>query len=116
VRTVQRWEATMGLPVHRPGGNGVVLAYPSELDDWAHRQQGNHGGSPSGGLHEGWLAGAAKDADVHRRASALRDMARQRIQALQSTARRTEALFAEFCSTAESLQKRIRAAAGHGTP
>ena len=39
VRTVQRWEARMGLPVHRPCGGikGVVLAYPSELDTWTRR-------------------------------------------------------------------------------
>lgn len=39
VRTVQRWERQWALPVHRPSGadKGIVLAYPSELDAWAHR-------------------------------------------------------------------------------
>lgn len=36
VRTVQRWERDLGLPVRRPIGNSkhVVLAVPSELDAW----------------------------------------------------------------------------------
>ena len=39
VRTVQRWEKCIGLPVHRPGGNcGVVLAYPAEIDAWCQTQ------------------------------------------------------------------------------
>lgn len=36
VRTVQRWESQLGLPVHRPAGkdHSAVLAFSSELDDW----------------------------------------------------------------------------------
>jgi len=36
VRTVQRWEATMGLPVIRPGDGrpGTVMARPGDLDAW----------------------------------------------------------------------------------
>ena len=36
VRTVQRWEADLGLPVHRPRGRGrsAVIAMRSELDSW----------------------------------------------------------------------------------
>ncbi len=35
VRTVQRWERRLGLPVHRPGnGHGVILVLPDELDEW----------------------------------------------------------------------------------
>lgn len=39
VRTAQRWERELALPVHRPLGQdkGVVLAYPEELEAWAHR-------------------------------------------------------------------------------
>ena len=37
VRTVQRWEIELGLPVHRPGPDRhIVIAFPSELDAWAH--------------------------------------------------------------------------------
>jgi hypothetical protein len=36
IRTVQRWEREIGLPVHRPDGKneGVVIALPAELDAW----------------------------------------------------------------------------------
>lgn len=36
VRTVQRWEAQLALPVHRPSGkeHSAVLAFSSELDEW----------------------------------------------------------------------------------
>jgi len=36
IRTVQRWERNLGLPVHRlpVGKQASVFAYPSELDNW----------------------------------------------------------------------------------
>lgn len=36
VRTVQRWEAELGMPVRRPRGRGrsAVIAIRSELDQW----------------------------------------------------------------------------------
>jgi hypothetical protein len=36
VRTVQRWEGTIGLPVRRPtaGNSSIVLAYTAEIDEW----------------------------------------------------------------------------------
>lgn len=36
VRTVQRWEHDLGLPVHRPMGKdrSAVLAFPAELEQW----------------------------------------------------------------------------------
>ncbi len=38
IRTVQRWERELGLPVRRPAAkqNGVVIAIPEELDAWVH--------------------------------------------------------------------------------
>src|SRR5262245_7925657 len=39
VRSVQRWEATLGLPVHRirtPDGQ-IVYSEPGEIDDWRRR-------------------------------------------------------------------------------
>ena len=40
IRTVQRWERTEGLPIHRLGqdGAGSVFAYKSELDTWWQQQ------------------------------------------------------------------------------
>jgi len=36
IRTVQRWERNLGLPIHRlaVGKQAAVFAYPSELDKW----------------------------------------------------------------------------------
>ena len=36
VRTVQRWEAELGLPIHRPDRRQqrIILAYPEELKTW----------------------------------------------------------------------------------
>lgn len=40
VRTVQRWEAELGLPIRRPnpGDRNVVAALPQELDSWVLRK------------------------------------------------------------------------------
>lgn len=52
VRTVQRWEAELNLPVHRPRGRSrsAVVAFRQELDDWlqctpsqSHSKQINNG-------------------------------------------------------------------------
>ncbi len=41
VRTVQRWERELGLPVKRPSVNGhIVIAIPAELDEWITRLKG----------------------------------------------------------------------------
>jgi phage terminase Nu1 subunit (DNA packaging protein) len=39
VRTVQRWEQELGLPVRRPRGKSrsAVIAFKQELDQWLHR-------------------------------------------------------------------------------
>ena len=40
VRTVQRWERELNLPVRRPIAHNqrIVIAVPEELDQWIHRQ------------------------------------------------------------------------------
>jgi hypothetical protein len=46
VRTVQRWEATLGLPVIRPGNgrSGIVMARAGDLETWIFngRQHARH--------------------------------------------------------------------------
>ena len=41
VRTAQRWERDLALPVRRPSGRrkGVVFALAEEMDGWLHHQQ-----------------------------------------------------------------------------
>ncbi len=59
VRTVQRWERDLGLPVHRPRGKqrSAVLAIPEELDYWIQSTPGRARGEflllrDNGGPHE----------------------------------------------------------------
>lgn len=49
VRTVQRWEQELNLPVHRPRGaeRSAVLAFPRELDQWLARTPLHHNGNGS---------------------------------------------------------------------
>ncbi len=43
VRTVQRWEKTAGLPIHRvqESKSGSVFAYRSEIENWRHKRSVN---------------------------------------------------------------------------
>lgn len=47
-RTVKRWEADRGLPIHRvPGGGGAsVYAHAGELDEWLRSSKASEGESP----------------------------------------------------------------------
>lgn len=47
VRTVQRWEQDLNLPVHRPRGRerSAVLAFSHELDQWLARTPLHHDGN-----------------------------------------------------------------------
>jgi PAS domain S-box-containing protein len=49
VRTVQRWETTRGLPVHRTPGDprGVVYAFQDELTEWLRSSSGADDGTPA---------------------------------------------------------------------
>lgn len=52
VRTVQRWEATLGLPVIRPSDSrsGIVMARPSDLEAWlVNGRQRSHNNSDGRG-------------------------------------------------------------------
>ncbi|MBV9146856.1 MAG: hypothetical protein JO065_13130 [Acidobacteria bacterium] len=48
VRTVQRWELQLGLPVHRPAGkdHSAVFAFSAELDQWLSRRPLRNANSP----------------------------------------------------------------------
>ncbi len=50
VRTVQRWERELGLPVRRPRNHlrSPVIAIPAEIDDWL-RRGGPHRNINNGG-------------------------------------------------------------------
>ncbi len=83
VRTVQRWERDLGLPVRRPvdQSDRVVIALPAELDAWV-RQQGRRvmPGATSMSVQQ-----------LHAQLARLHEMARQlnaKAQALVTATRR----------------------------
>jgi hypothetical protein len=71
VRTVQRWEQDLCLPVHRPKGTNrsAVVAFPEELDQWLHqtplrdRASGN-GSNQESGMSEGLQSDEAVPSEV----------------------------------------------------
>jgi hypothetical protein len=50
VRTVQRWESELQLPVHRPRGknHSAVVAFPKELDRWLRSTPSQTGNKDTG--------------------------------------------------------------------
>ena len=64
MRTVQRWERTQGLPVHRIAHDkrSTVFAYRSELDEWWETRQ-----QPARGTPSGENGGAVQNNGRHRR-------------------------------------------------
>jgi hypothetical protein len=108
VRTVQRYEGQMGLPVRRPAGKaqGSVLATRTELDAWVsaqpfreafHRERTTPNTSrPS---FTALKEGVAKMRRLHQEMSELREELRASVERLQSSlrficgARREELLY-----------------------
>ena len=70
VRTVQRWEAELGLPVRRPRGHSrsSVLALASELDSWLARTPVSNSDGPSPSLLQSTLpiVAVVDDDEIHR--------------------------------------------------
>lgn len=58
VRTAQRWEACLGMPVHRPAhkDRSAVVAFSDELDGWIARSApesaGNKPNEPLARVHD----------------------------------------------------------------
>jgi phage terminase Nu1 subunit (DNA packaging protein) len=100
VRTVQRWEKTLDLPIHRPPGapSNVVLARESDLEAWMHR--GLH--------HTGQEAHDAEDVQhaLETLLSAIRDAGKRQEQGAPS---RSEAL-QKLEQQVDSLKSEIRSA------
>jgi hypothetical protein len=87
VRTVQRWETTLGLPIRRPNGYGsnVVVASESELRQWL-RQAG-----PRSPTHQ-----TATDAAIIQKIAEKLDAVEQENQRLQQMLSRMEARFEQI--------------------
>jgi hypothetical protein len=113
VRTVQRWEAEMRLPVRRPGPERhIVIAFPAELDEWVRQgamgRNGNGNGpsllKPYQGLTQQLNRYVATTAELER----LRERMITMMQRLQENRQRTVQLvrgIREVSERGSSLRK-----------
>lgn len=104
VRTVQRWEKTLDLPIHRPPGapSNVVLARTSDLEEWMHRGSVSRTeleGAPSAGSVAGL---SALEREVTRLAS-LNGVASERVDANASTEERIASMTGVVSKVNEKL-------------
>jgi hypothetical protein len=110
VRTVQRWEAELGLPVRRPRNDRhIVLAFPAELDAWARPEL-----EQTGNLRKETISPAKRQVDELRHLTLLQAQhTRLLVEQMMETARanraRTEQLLKQ-CK--ETLNYRRRSQPG----
>jgi len=107
IRTVQRWERELGLPVRRPDlrRSGIVLADPAELDSWLHRQTTlpvQEGAQPANGDGETRLKAARVLHVTHERFTELRHRS-------NATMERTRTLYQRLEVGVERLRSAIQA-------
>jgi excisionase family DNA binding protein len=104
VRTVQRWEAELELPVHRPGNDRhIVLAFPAELDAWVRPATPEF--QPSTSLSAEILSATGKQLDSLRELIALRHHATCSRVALEK-ARQTRDLVQKMVERARANRER----------
>ena len=87
VRTVQRWENDLGLPVRRPNGTskGVVHASAEELDRWLNKRWARRAIPPLKGHspHAQLTAAVRASQDLRRANQTLIDELMQNLQSLR---------------------------------
>lgn len=112
VRTVQRWERDLGLPIHRPKGKdrSAVLAFPEELNAWLQQTPVRSaemftGRKPAGG--EATAAAPTRDPslliqDVRQTSARSQKL----MESLVQEAGRHQALTASLCETLNKITRR----------
>src|SRR5215475_5271791 len=115
VRTVQRWEQELGLPIHRvsDGPRSPVHAFPPEIDAWllridqhrnnGHRNDGNLPFQPRAAVHPDGSSAVARVL-VHRSHSLVREM----VESLLVQQQRTEKLQKSIENMRKQMQKQMR--------
>jgi hypothetical protein len=112
VRTVQRWERDLGLPVHRPKGKdrSAVLAFPEELNAWLQqtpvRFEEKANGSRPARREE---AAAAYPHDPRQLIQGVRvtsARAQKLLESLVQHAGRQQALASSLCQTLHKITRR----------
>jgi hypothetical protein len=112
VRTVQRWERDLGLPIHRPKGKdrSAVLAFPEELNAWLQKTPVRStemlaGPKPAG--REATATALTRDPSLliqDVRTTSAR--ARKLMASLVQAAGRHQALAASLCKTLNKITRR----------
>lgn len=101
VRTVQRWEQELGLPVRRPRGKtrSAVIAFRNELDQWLHSSPGElqkeHAQGPSANSYAR-RARLARQIKLHNNAALLINKAKILLSRSSS-----------LCDNLKDLQQRV---------
>ncbi len=93
VRTVQRWEAELGLPIHRPNKRQqrIILAYPEELRQWVGAKLAS--ARPNGGnSHQRLEANTSRLKLQMRKLQSLSEILQKRTAATLNRAQRTRSL------------------------
>jgi hypothetical protein len=105
VRTVQRWERQLGLPIKRMDGSPKqgVLAWPQDLDNWLHQSMVVREADVDG--HDG-NAHSTDTPPAHATARATMESVRQRALELAGHARRLSLKSAELSLNAAELLRR----------
>jgi hypothetical protein len=112
VRTVQRWERDLGLPVHRPKGKdrSAVLAFPEELVQWLQQtpvRSTTMVADPPPGGRNGTAAVAPRDPILVIQDVRLTSERSQKLTAsLVQAAGRHQALAASLCETLNKITRR----------
>jgi hypothetical protein len=110
VRTVQRWEEELRLPVRRPYGldKHVVVALPEELDKWVHERLKPRGDRPDN-------ARALRNSQVDRLHRLLQVM-HQRTAILQKNVEMLQKSAAEMAQKRGPLHRPREAVTEKGAP
>ena len=112
VRTVQRWERDLGLPVHRPKGKdrSAVLAFPEELNAWLQQtpmRSATTFADPQPAERKVTAAVSTRDPNLViqdvRQTSAR---AQKLLESLVQAAGRHQALAASLCETLNKITRR----------
>ncbi|MBZ5629289.1 MAG: hypothetical protein LAO06_10545 [Acidobacteriia bacterium] len=107
VRTVQRWEHDLNLPVHRPKGKdrSAVLAFPAELDGWLVNTPVRNGG---------YVAVRVPAPELAQRARDLRMRSRLLVGNVHQSAESQQAKTEKLTKTLQGVMSRMQDARRNG--
>jgi hypothetical protein len=112
VRTVQRWERDLGLPIHRPKGKdrSAVLAFPEELNAWLQKtpvRSAEKFAGPKPAGREATAAAPTRDPRLLIQDVRLTSARSQKLmESLLQAAGRHQALTASLCETLNKITRR----------